>query len=103
MRYANEYDLIFVTRFNVAEPYIDILKNFKNKFYFNNADLHFLREYRQLSNLNQTDLIKDIRKRELAVIETADVAFCYTNIERQVIESHILQKIKSKLCPGFLK
>ena len=73
--YANEYDLIFVTRFSVAEPYIDILKNFKNKFYFNNADLHFLREYRQLSNLNQTDLIKDIRKRELAVIETADVAF----------------------------
>ena len=101
--YANEYDIIFVTRFNVAEPYIDILKNSKNKFYFNNADLHFLREYRQLSNLNQADLVKDIRKRELAIIEAADVAFCYTEIERQVIESHILQKNKVKIMPWVTK
>jgi len=52
-----------------------------------------------LAKGEQLDLVQDIRKRELAVIEAADVAFCYTEAERQIIESHILQKGKVKIMP----
>ena len=82
----------------MAEPYPTSL-NSKTPFYFNNADLHFLREYRRLAQGEQLDLVQDIRKRELAVAEVADVAFCYTEAERQIIESHILQKGKVKIMP----
>ena len=80
-RHIEEYDLVFVTRFNVAEPYLDILKSSKTEFYFNN-DLHFLREFRSLAVKKQTDSVQDIRKRELAIITAADIAFCYTEAER---------------------
>ena len=98
-RHIEEYDLVFVTRFNVAEPYLDILKSSKTEFYFNNADLHFLREFRSLAAGKQTDSVQDIRKRELAIITAADIAFCYTEAERQIIESHTLQKDKVKIMP----
>ena len=97
--HINDYNVVFITRFNVAENYVELLKNSKSMFFFNNADLHFLREYRHLSKGEQTEKVKEIRKRELTIIEASDLSFCYTETEKQIIESHILQKDKIKIMP----
>ena len=99
---------VYVTRYNVAAQFIDILKSsFPHiPIIFNNADLHFLREIRTaLSNNSKTDLEQALvtRNNELEVINKVDAVLSYTETERAVITSHVLESKKLFKCPWILQ
>jgi glycosyltransferase involved in cell wall biosynthesis len=99
---------VYVTRYNVAAQFIDILKsNFPQiPIIFNNADLHFLREIRTaLSNSSKAELEQALvtRNNELAVINKVDAVLSYTEIEQAVITSHLLESKNLFKCPWILQ
>ena len=90
----NEFDLVYITRNEVANRYIDIIKNKapSTPIFFNNADLHFLREFRQLAGGDKPSFqsLAIDRDRELSVIRRADKTFVYTKEEKAALESHFI-------------
>ena len=102
MRRGSEFDAVYITRYQVAEHYIEsIRKHSSARIIFNNADLHFLRELRQELQSGSVDLSGPMatRDKELKVINEVDVALCYTDEERAVITSHILKDQNIVRCP----
>tara|TARA_S200000501_G_scaffold378693_1_gene442840 strand:+ start:5350 stop:8085 length:2736 start_codon:yes stop_codon:yes gene_type:complete len=102
-----EFDAIYITRFSIAEKYIDSIRsNTDAKILFNNADLHFLREMRAALNDddNEQALAQSIetRVRELAVCQQVDAILCYNKVEHAVITSHIAEVNKLHLTPWVL-
>lgn len=101
-------DVVYVTRFGVAEVVIPIVKkrNPGIPILFNNADLHFLREMRALPQREmRKGLLKqvlDIRRRELAVCSRVDAVLCYTAAEHAVISSHLHGRINLQLTPWVI-
>ncbi|BBB25099.1 glycosyltransferase [Amphritea japonica] len=101
-----EMDAVYVTRYHVAEKYIDRIKQQKNiKVIFNNADLHFLRELRKALQEGEKELDGPLRTRdnELAVCRKVDAILCYNTTEHAVITSHILDSSKMHLTPWVLQ
>jgi glycosyltransferase involved in cell wall biosynthesis len=99
---------VYITRYNVAEHFVEYLKtNFPNiPIFFNNADLHFLREIRSaLSQANDQKLQQALvtRTRELEVIDKVDVVLSYTDAEHAVITSHALRSDNLFKCPWVLE
>jgi hypothetical protein len=99
---------VYITRFNVAEHFITYLKtNFPHiPIFFNNADLHFLREIRSALSLADDHQLKnalETRTRELAVIDKVDVVLSYTDAEHAVITSHALRNDNLFKCPWVLQ
>jgi GT2 family glycosyltransferase/glycosyltransferase involved in cell wall biosynthesis len=103
-----EMDAVYITRYSVAEKYIDKIKaKSQAKIVFNNADLHFLREMRgalkkgrdeeQLNNALVT------REKELGVCRKVDAILCYNATEHAVITSHILEAEKLHITPWVLE
>ena len=104
-RRAAEFDAVYVTRYVVAESIIPLVRQFSNaKIIFNNADLHFFREARTAWTDGLSDLtaVKHTRKRELAVMESADVVLSYSDVEIEIIASHLLTRDKLFRCPWVL-
>ncbi len=101
-----EMDAVYITRYHVAEKYIDKIKQTSNvKILFNNADLHFLRELRAATSTSSKDLEKALRTRdaELEVCRKADAVLCYNTTEHAVITSHTLDDSKLHLTPWVLE
>lgn len=103
-----EMDAVYITRYAVAEKYIDFIKqNSRAKVVFNNADLHFLRELRASlrGEVSQEGLEKALvtRTQELAVCQKADAILCYNATEHAVITSHILDVNKLHITPWVLE
>ncbi|WP_395340298.1 glycosyltransferase [Ningiella sp. W23] len=103
----NEFDAFFIVRYDVAQNYMDIIREKSNaKIIFNNADLHFLREIRGALNApDESKLLKKARKTrkaELEVCKKADAVLCYNTVEHAVITSHILQADKFHVTPWVL-
>jgi GT2 family glycosyltransferase/glycosyltransferase involved in cell wall biosynthesis len=113
----NEMDAVYMTRYVVAEKYIETIKQLSNvKIIFNNADLHFLRELRSAlkndgndgnegSEQNSRMLERAIATRdsELAVCKKVDAILCYNPVEHAVISSHILNTEKLHITPWVLE
>jgi glycosyltransferase involved in cell wall biosynthesis len=99
---------VYITRYNVAEHFVAYLKtNFPHiPIFFNNADLHFLREIRSaLSQADEQKLQQALvtRTRELEVIDKVDVVLSYTDAEHAVITSHALRNDNLFKCPWVLQ
>jgi GT2 family glycosyltransferase len=102
---GHEFDLIFITRYHVAEKYIDLIRRYtKAKILFNNADLHFLRELRRALADKSVDItpILEIRDNELALMKKVDAILTYNETEHAVIASHNLRSDNIFKCPWVL-
>ena len=103
---GREFDLIYITRYSIAEKYIDICRDYapQAKIIFNNADLHFLREIRASIYQGSKKMLKRANKTkeaEMRVIKKVDLVLSYNSSEHAVIESHndTLAPIKLVRCP----
>jgi len=101
---GSEFDLVYITRYNVAEQCIDAIRQHapQAKLVLNNADLHFLRELRAGIAANDRDTINAAvrtREKELAVMRKVDLVLSYTDVERAVIQSHNLDSTLVARCP----
>lgn len=103
-----EFDVIYITRYYVADKYIDLIRQVAPhaKIVFNNADLHFLRELRMgISSRNQEQLAQAARTRdaELAVMSRVDLVLSYNEIEHAIILSHNLDATPVEKCPWVVE
>jgi len=102
---GKEYDLVYITRYDVAERHIDLVRKYTNaKLLFNNADLHFLRELRANLVQGKIDLSDALatRDRELGLMRKVDAILSYNEAEHAVITSHILVQDNIFKCPWVL-
>jgi GT2 family glycosyltransferase len=101
---GSEFDLIYITRYYVAQNYIDLIRKHapRAKIVMNNADLHFLRELRAaLQNKSSEVLARAVATRdtELATMRKVDLVLSYTDVEKAVILSHNLDSTRVAKCP----
>lgn len=106
--YIADICAVYVTRYNVAERVLPILKRVNGllPILFNNADLHFLRELRTALNANDPQQIHQAtitRDRELSVMRQVDAILSYNDTEHAVIASHLLESRKIHSCPWVLE
>jgi len=102
---GQEFDLVFITRYDVAERHIDQVRQFtRAKVLFNNADLHFLRELRAHLSRGDKDLSGPLatRDRELSLMRKVDAILSYNETEHAVIASHNLRIDNIFKCPWVL-
>jgi GT2 family glycosyltransferase len=106
-RRLDEMDAVYITRYYVAEAYLQTIKAKGKKVIFNNADLHFLREVRAaLQNGKDDEKLTDAletRVRELRVCNSVDAILTYNATEHAVITSHILDAEKLHITPWVLE
>ena len=103
---GHQFDLVFITRYAVAERYVDkIREHSQAKILFNNADLHFLRELREHLRKGGTELSKPLetRDRELGLMQKVDAILSYNELEHGVITSHILRDENIFKCPWVIE
>ena len=101
---GKEFDLIYITRYNVAERCLDAIAEHapQAKVVLNNADLHFLRELRAGLAAGSRETIEralETRDRELSVMRAVDLVLSYTDVEKAVILSHNLDATAIARCP----
>jgi len=101
---GNEFSLIYITRYHVAQSILPILRQYAPaaKIVLMLADLHFLRELRAaLHNKNDEQLSQAVETRdnELAVMRKVDLVLSYSDVEKTVILSHNLASTKVEKCP----
>lgn len=99
-----EFNVIYVTRYNVLSQCIDNIKAFCGdaKIILNNADLHFLRELRSAVKNNSPELLaKSIQTQhdEIKIMRQADAVISYNEVEHSVIFSHSEGNIQPLKCP----
>jgi len=102
---GKEFDLVYITRYDVAERHLPAVKqNTRAKILFNNADLHFLRELRAALASGNKDLSGPLatRERELALMRQVDGILSYNPTEHAVILSHNLTIDNLYICPWVL-
>lgn len=101
---GGEFDLIYITRYQVAEAVLPLLRQFipEAPIVFNNADLHFLRAIRE--SIDSPEPVRQqeamvVREAELAVMRAVDLTLSYSDVEHAVIQSHTMGEAKVALCP----
>ncbi len=104
---GSEFDLIYITRFYVAQHYIDLIRQHapQAKIVLNNADLHFLRELRAGLQAENSELIEhavETREAELTTMSKVDLVLCYTDVEKAVIISHNIDSTRVAKCPWVI-
>lgn len=107
-RRGAEFDLVYITRYVVAEQVINQLREHapQAKIILCNADLHFLRELRAaLGNNSYEEIMQSIRTRdaELAVMRKVDLVLSYNEVEHSVIISHNLNSTKVAKAPWLVE
>lgn len=105
---GNEFDLIYVTRYYVAEQIIDLARRYapRAKLVLNNADLHFLRELRAAMAAGDAELKERAfatRDAELAVMRRVDLVLSYNTVEHAVIHSHNADSTLVMTCPWVVE
>lgn len=105
---GTEFDLVYVTRYSIAERHIDAIRKFapQAKVVFNNADLHFLREIRAAINQQSKEHLAGAlktRNDELSLMRRVDLVLSYNEAERAVILSHNLDSTSIARCPWVVK
>ena len=99
-----EFDLIYITRYYVAQTYVESIRQFAPhaKIVLNNADLHFLRELRTALKSNSSEVLEravSTRGEELFTMRKVDLVLSYTDVEKTVILSHNLDSTRVAKCP----
>ncbi|HEX3663873.1 MAG TPA: glycosyltransferase [Rhizomicrobium sp.] len=102
--HASNFDLIFVTRYKVAEQAIPIVRaaSPKTMIAFNLADLHFLRELREAAARTpgySRMRAEETRRAELAVVKMSDITFSYSDVELGILRRHISPSTKLAKMP----
>ena len=105
---GSEFDLVYVTRYSIAERHIDAIRRFapQAKVVFNNADLHFLRELRSaIASKHQEGVGRALKTRddELGLMRKVDLVLSYNEAEHAVIVSHNLDSTRIARCPWVVK
>jgi O-antigen biosynthesis protein len=90
-RTGASFDSVILSRLNVADAYMDIVKQYccNAKIIFDTVDLNFLREQRQARLKNDDALIRQAEKTksfELAIASRADVTLVVSPEEKKIIE-----------------
>ncbi len=101
---GSEFDLIYITRYYVAQHYIDLIRHHapQARIILNNADLHFLRELRAGLQAKSREVLAravTTRDEELATMRKVDLVLSYTDVEKAVILSHNLDSTRVAKCP----
>ena len=105
-RRLGEMDAVYITRYDVAQKYIDKIKDAGKPVLFNNADLHFLREIRAALVQNDEDAMGQAlltRDEELDVCMKVDAVLTYNTTEQAVISSHIAQDANMHTTPWIVE
>lgn len=107
-RRGSEFDLVYVTRYSIAERHIDAIRALapRAKVVFNNADLHFLRQIRDAIAFKGKDSLEraiKTRDDELAVMRKVDLVLSYNEVEHAVILSHNLDSSRVARCPWVVE
>lgn len=100
-----EFDAVYITRYSVAEKYLDSIRaRTQAKIVFNNADLHFLRELRAAGSTGEYTIEQalETRSKELDVMNKVDAVLSYNETEHAVIMSHNLRGDNIFRCPWVL-
>jgi len=105
---GGEFDLIYLTRYSIAERHIDSIRRFapQAKVVFNNADLHFLRELRAaIAARSESGITQAVKTRdeELALMRKVDLVLSYNETEHAVIVSHNLTSTRVAKCPWIIE
>ena len=103
---GRDYDLVYVTRYDIAEQVIASIRQFTSaKIIFNNADLHFLRELRAAFASGDRSFEEPVktRDREFKVMRDVDAILSYNEVEHSVIASHNLTQENVFKCPWVLQ
>jgi len=92
--HASEYDLVFVTRYKIAEQVIPIVRagSPKTKIAFNLADLHFLRELREAAAKSpgySRARAEETRRAELSAVRASDITFSYSDVELGILKRYV--------------
>ena len=104
-RRGHEFDVVYITRYEVAESVLDDIEQYTDaKVLFNNADLHFLRELRALDSQGGGCFRQahETRDRELAVMRRVDAILSYNETEHEIIASHLMRSDHIFKCPWVL-
>jgi len=101
---GSEFNLIYITRYYVAQHYIDLIRTHapQAKIVMCNADLHFLRELRAALLAKSSEVLARAvatRDAELATMRRVDLVLSYTDVEKAVILSHNLDSTRVAKCP----
>lgn len=105
---GKEFDLVYITRYGVAEKVVSIVRSTapQAKILFNDADLHFLREIRSALITKCPESMQvalRTREAELSVMRQVDATLSYTDIEAAVIVSHNLGSTRVLRCPWVVE
>ena len=108
-----EFDLIYLTRYVTVRDQLAAIRRHapRARLLFCNADLHYLRELRQLRalNLNGEALaqalrqMEDTRQEELQVITSVDLTLTYSEVEQAVIEVESRGRALTTLAPWVVE
>ncbi len=101
---GTEFDLIYVTRYGVAERVTDAIKQYapQARLVVNVADLHFLRNIRDAlaaGDSAKMAVALAVRDAELRALGRADLILTYSHVEQAVITSHITHGPKTGIVP----
>ena len=92
--YGKRYDLALVFRGEVAELYLDMIRQYSPaKVIFHTVDLHYLRMFREAKLLKSKAKHKNAGKMkqiELAAIQSADVSIVHSKIELELLDKEKL-------------
>ncbi len=110
---GGEFDLIYLTRYATVRDQLEALREHapRARLLFCNADLHYLRELRQLraaqlqgEALEQAlQAVEDTRLQELAVIGAVDLTLTYSAVEQAVIEAESRGQAPTALAPWVVE
>lgn len=101
-----EMDAVYITRYDVAKNYVDMIKDADKPILFNNADLHFLREIRAAIVKKSEDAMEQAlltREEELEVCRKVDAVLTYNTTEQAVISSHIAEDSNMHITPWIVE
>jgi GT2 family glycosyltransferase/glycosyltransferase involved in cell wall biosynthesis len=88
------YDVIHVIRADVGFKNLDLIRRLapRAKFFYLNADLHFLRLQRQAWVENKPALLEAaeaMKDKEFALTRACDVTFVHSTVERDILEAEV--------------
>ncbi len=91
---GHDFDLIFISRFNLALPYITLLRHFapNARFIVDTLDLHFVRERRMAELTGNPESMRHaalIQGQELGVIRAADFTLVVSDCERRLLSREV--------------
>jgi len=110
---GGEFDLIYLTRYGTVRDQLAAIRHHapRARLLFCNADLHYLRELRQLraAGLNgeaaaqALAAVEDTRRQELEAIAAVDLTLTYSPVEQAVIEAESRGAAATALCPWVVE